>query len=464
MGLPLDCPNCERSLQRARSSDVGGSGATVKRELAEAGDRSDGGAERGTLAVERTLRRSGRPLDPAVRLPVERYFGRDFSEVRIHDGPRAARSAATVNARAYTVATDVVFARGEYRPETRSGRRLISHELTHVIQQEGGSPHANGETQIRGRPEGPLQRQRDDSSGVKMPADTAHKYISEYLADRPGEYVSGQMASFWVAGVLASPTTGREHDVLRFLRTLPKSSLEELLGTHGTYRSDLEVALGAPVIDLIETRFPPPDAVCGPKINDALRNVLGRVQNDFKNWGKAEQEARCRALVSFPAGLGAWDIKELFKGQIGSQYRDQGCATVAQDPPCGSTVEVDNNCYYGGSVNYVYFGKIMKLCHDAAPSPRFGISVRGSTFVENNFTRDRTSVLVNQYKGTGLTGRVLDRRWEAQSNFAPSLEWALAGYDGWPSGSMPSGDRSNCSPECEASVPAGAFTYIWKSL
>lgn len=82
---------------------------------------------------------TGRPLDASVRSFMEPRFGHDFGRVRVHDGSRAAESAAAVNARAYTVGNNVVFGRGSYSPGSESGRKLIAHELTHVLQQGGGS-------------------------------------------------------------------------------------------------------------------------------------------------------------------------------------------------------------------------------------------------------------------------------------------------------------------------------------
>jgi hypothetical protein len=68
----------------------------------------------------------------------QRYFSQDFSRVRIHTDAKAAESARAVNARAYTVGHDIVFGAGQYVPGTSEGRRLIAHELTHVVQQQRG--------------------------------------------------------------------------------------------------------------------------------------------------------------------------------------------------------------------------------------------------------------------------------------------------------------------------------------
>lgn len=79
----------------------------------------------------------GQPLSAATRAFFEPYFGSDFSDVRVHSGKRAFDSAQSVNALAYTIGPHVVFGSGQYAPDTDSGKRLLAHELTHVVQQRG---------------------------------------------------------------------------------------------------------------------------------------------------------------------------------------------------------------------------------------------------------------------------------------------------------------------------------------
>lgn len=88
--------------------------------------------------VQEVLRAPGQPLEPATRAFMESRFGHDFSRVRVHTDAKAAESARAVNARAYTVGRDVVFGEGGYAPDTSDGRRLMAHELAHVVQQGRG--------------------------------------------------------------------------------------------------------------------------------------------------------------------------------------------------------------------------------------------------------------------------------------------------------------------------------------
>lgn len=89
-------------------------------------------------AVTQTLAAHGSPLEPALRQDMEHRFGHDFSQVKIHADGAAGQSARAVNAQAYTVGSDIVFGAGRFAPATHAGRRLLAHELTHVIQQSAG--------------------------------------------------------------------------------------------------------------------------------------------------------------------------------------------------------------------------------------------------------------------------------------------------------------------------------------
>jgi Domain of unknown function (DUF4157) len=90
----------------------------------------------------------GQPLDDATRGFMESRFGYDFSQVRLHTDDTAARSTEAVNALAYTVGKDVVFGAGQYQPSAAGFRKLLAHELTHVVQQgHAGSMRADTKAQ-----------------------------------------------------------------------------------------------------------------------------------------------------------------------------------------------------------------------------------------------------------------------------------------------------------------------------
>jgi Domain of unknown function (DUF4157) len=118
------------------------------------------GTDTAPASVDHVLTSSGKPLETALQQDMEKRFGQDFSRVRVHTGAAAEQSARDVSAHAYTVGHNMVFGAGQFAPGTKEGRRLIAHELTHVMQQGGASTYT-------------LQRAETDTSKNCQPlADT----------------------------------------------------------------------------------------------------------------------------------------------------------------------------------------------------------------------------------------------------------------------------------------------------
>ncbi|MFQ5524996.1 MAG: DUF4157 domain-containing protein [Thermoanaerobaculia bacterium] len=128
------CPECEKELEEEDDLQRAASGS---------GSRSDSGTRgvigaRATPALESrvaSLEGRGSRLSPAQRGFFEPSLGQDLGGVRLHTGTAASEAARLARARAFTVGRDIVFGAGQHRPETRSGQKLIAHELTHVVQQ-----------------------------------------------------------------------------------------------------------------------------------------------------------------------------------------------------------------------------------------------------------------------------------------------------------------------------------------
>jgi hypothetical protein len=96
---------------------------------------TDSGEIAAPHTVHEVLDSPGQPLDPTTREFMEPRFGHDFSRVRVHTDGAAVSAARDVQARAYTVGRDIVFGSGQYAPSTAEGKKLLAHELTHVVQQ-----------------------------------------------------------------------------------------------------------------------------------------------------------------------------------------------------------------------------------------------------------------------------------------------------------------------------------------
>lgn len=117
--------------------------------------QSNGQIDVAPTSVDYALASSGRPLELALRKDMEQRFGHDFSRVRVHTGTAAEQSAREVDAHAYTKGHDIVFGLDQFAPETHEGRRLIAHELMHVVQQSGldsASPVTAPQTQLFRKP------------------------------------------------------------------------------------------------------------------------------------------------------------------------------------------------------------------------------------------------------------------------------------------------------------------------
>ena len=132
------CDEC-RSRKRVQRHGPAGSGGPVERGAGSAGPVVAHGAG---AHVDAVLTRRGAPLDGATRRQMERSFGHDFSQVRVHTDHAAAASAQALGAQAYATGDHVVFGAGRYAPQTRRGLWLLAHELAHTVQQKLGGDTA----------------------------------------------------------------------------------------------------------------------------------------------------------------------------------------------------------------------------------------------------------------------------------------------------------------------------------
>jgi hypothetical protein len=104
-----------------------------------------------------SLEAGGQPLPSSVRDFMEPRFGHDFSDVRVHTDANSDEAARAVNALAFTVGRNVVFAFGQYAPGTSTGQRLLAHELTHVMQQSHSPSKIQRKIIVDGKPYTPTK-------------------------------------------------------------------------------------------------------------------------------------------------------------------------------------------------------------------------------------------------------------------------------------------------------------------
>jgi len=118
------CSHCEEEEREMQRKELNGEEASVDNDLENYVDNLDS---------------KGQSLPEEVRNFYEPRIGYDFSKVKIHNDSVAAKSAQSINALAYTSGNNIVFNSGQYSPNTEGGKKLLGHELTHVVQQSNGA-------------------------------------------------------------------------------------------------------------------------------------------------------------------------------------------------------------------------------------------------------------------------------------------------------------------------------------
>jgi hypothetical protein len=165
MAEPTPISSAPSTIRRKCAACEAGGGTCPKCEEEEKLQRKEkpGHAAQAAPAIHSqiaALRGGGQPLPPSVRAFFEPRFGADFSQVQVHTGSRAHESARAIQAKAFTLGYDVVFAAGKYAPDIPEGKRLLAHELTHTLQQRGTGRaviQADFESDFAGRQEVPVE-------------------------------------------------------------------------------------------------------------------------------------------------------------------------------------------------------------------------------------------------------------------------------------------------------------------
>ena len=197
-------------------------------------------------SVDATLASGGSPLEPALRGDLERRFGHGFSQVRVHADARADQSAREVDANAYTVGRHIAFAAGRFAPQTSEGRRLLAHELTHVVQQGGGL--ALG-----------LQRDDKNQKPVKIvPPVAPNKAQTKMIGDaRRGAAIRTQRAMFRANGIEGTQALTEAQALARIKFDWADPNMEQI--------SDVLRGMGGGVITADVMVAGPGDPECGSR-------------------------------------------------------------------------------------------------------------------------------------------------------------------------------------------------------
>lgn len=290
---------------------------------------------------------SGRPLDAGAREFMESRFGRDFGHVRVHTDGAAEESARALDARAFTLGSDVFFAAGEYRPGAEDGRRLIAHELTHVLQQQRGGDGATVHRWALGAAPAPLDwevvtdpvhlrrlRQAEDivrgvltsrrcqnffasgcrngnANSLQDSFDAANVYLRPFddniFGERTGTNIAFNLRAFRIGRFMMASTLLHEifhtcdPTAVQNTRELNSENAVEACRLHTPWIDTATPRRGAPGtrVTILGWGF-------GPVQGPADEVLIGNVTAPVVSWDfTTDSSSRVQIVVEVPAGAGA---------------------------------------------------------------------------------------------------------------------------------------------------------------
>jgi hypothetical protein len=192
MGMPAIGPNNTANSIAENNSRGGGNSIQVQRK-----ENNSGAGGAAPPLVHNVLDTStGKPLSNSLTSFMEPRFGYDFSKVRVHNDERAASSAESVNAYAYTVGNNIVFNKGAYAPDTYKGRWLLAHELTHVAQQGAAAKKDENSPQPKAgytvQPAPSFEETGQPQHDYKANSTLHKKDINAFAALNPGRQIAAK--------------------------------------------------------------------------------------------------------------------------------------------------------------------------------------------------------------------------------------------------------------------------------
>jgi hypothetical protein len=214
---------------------------------------------------------------------MESRLGFDLAAVRVHAGGPAAAEAAAVGARAYTLGSHIVFGAGRYQPELPEGRRLLAHELAHVVQQASGTGAV-------------LQRDKDPAAARgPLPGDP----VRAELARREADWQS--LRSVAATEPLLKSWIARGDEVLRLLRAHTEAALTAMSAGDGQL---LHQYLGVIETDVVAYRYVSAHALLYThlaKLRSRAHSIVTSFDADkraFTGRKRAEEETRLLAAYT----------------------------------------------------------------------------------------------------------------------------------------------------------------------
>ena len=261
-------------------------------------EQANGQADSAPASVDRVLASSGRPLEPALQQDMEQRFGRDFSQVRVHSGAAAEQSALDVNAHAYTVGHDMVFGTGQFAPGTHEGRRLIAHELAHVVQQRADVDLRSGISEAHES----YKQHADEVARVVTEGQATAVLLSALPAEfrpRGGDRLDSPASGSWARIQRSVQRNARRH--LRSRIQLP--GCNEQVPDHRKAQHDRETdatGIAEPGLAFVKMLYFLDEALLGNATQSWGTEIYGMEDGQGSTAAKASKGARIGAASTLP--------------------------------------------------------------------------------------------------------------------------------------------------------------------
>jgi hypothetical protein len=362
--------------------------------------KADGRSTRLPVAsriVSEVLASPGHAIGERLLDELEPQFHHDFSGVRVHDDARADESCRAVGAAAYTVGEHVAFASGRFRPETHEGRRLLLHELAHVVQQADAP--ASG----------------DVHDLTIMAPDTAQEREADRVAER----------------VLQGGSVGR---------LSARSSRRQI-------QRDTTYSCGVEVTDLVKGA-----------VSDVKKAFGGWSEDDKVDSCQALSDIRTGDIawdiVEMHRQVDSDWLNSKFRPPCATSGATPACgSSVTVDGDCHFAGSA-NYVIYGAMCRLCSdFASIAFKSHSW-----YEIFDRDKfQQLQMQFSESGMLGLIDLYKK--WLPRV--KFASVAGNIEAAKAWSKAGYNGWPGVKSPPGDRSNCVTDCPHTADYSKFTVSW---
>ena len=274
-----------------------------------------------------SLKSGGQPLSIETRNFFEPRFGSDFSGVRIHADSNANQLARSLNAKAFTRGNDIVFGSGEYKPENSSGKRLLGHELTHVVQQT--------------QPVGIVQRGLTDTiQRLPPPGHTGRSFPINWDNRRNPWRAGRYRAAISLHGTLSISPFGIEitgdNDGLFITGGGQTTSLNFSNGEFYSFEEEVEIGpltLGLSTDDEEATITVDVLGIVWPEAMQDIVEAVGEVTSDFNMTFARREGEVVLANIGMDLGLrlGPDQVHALAELSIATEYPEEGPATTTAE-------------------------------------------------------------------------------------------------------------------------------------